>query len=526
MPGLRTGACADWDGDPSCAVSGFQIRALTKHEEGGRRRGRVGAHADFILTIRRQDPGSGVHRAGSPELRIMVQAKRADPCRPAFRPDQSQYGKLVEIAPAYGAVPYYALYVQQPGPHDSVSTACHRAVSASDRSIVLAAAFAGPAALPGRPLTGILHEARPLRCLAGCTCADPGGHKPGQPDPGSVWDSALRFITRDFPATSRSAPSRSCHRAYPRCAQTCPSTSPPGTGPGTGQSRACRCQHQAPGDDQVLLIRLGAQQESPTPDRPLIGYAPGMSAGELRDSARMYWRLGSERAQRVSYLVISAGGRALDACEVAPIGLTFVEGADGRRRVAFTVTGIASSDLKRNLLARAERRLSRLPPGARNPAFTCPVTPRADAEAPTPGRHRAARHSVQECRTPWLCQPDPFQKYMRRFAALPWGTKTGPSHVGGVRAEVAGAFRRSVTRAGRKGTVALRAPPAVTGPLGPFEAVFQIGAGAPCRVTPVMLLRARVSVSCTDRGSGGRRVFSRQFRVFRCRGGQADESDV
>ena len=71
--------------------------------------------------------------------------------------------------------------------------------------------------------------------------------------------------------------------------------------------------------------------------------------------------------QRVRYLVISAGGRALDACEVTPDGLTFVEGADGRRRVAFTVTAITSSDLKHTLLARAERRLSRLSPGARNP---------------------------------------------------------------------------------------------------------------------------------------------------------------
>jgi hypothetical protein len=142
----------------------------------------------------------------------MIQAKRADSRRAAFRPDRSQYGKLVEIAPAYGAVPYYALYVQQPGPHDSAPTACPRAVSASDRSIVLAAASAGPAALPGRPLTGILREARPLRCLVGCTCAELGAHRPKKPDPGSVWDTALSFITQDFPATSRSAPSRSCHR--------------------------------------------------------------------------------------------------------------------------------------------------------------------------------------------------------------------------------------------------------------------------------------------------------------------------
>ena len=365
-PVCGPGTCGDWDGDPSCAVSGFQIRALTKHEEGGRRHRRAGAHADFILTIRRQDPGSGVHRVGSPELRIMVQAKRADPRRPAFRPDQYQYSKLVEIAPAYGAVPYYALYVQQPGPHDSVSTACPRAVSASDRSIVLAAA--GPAALPGRLLTGILREARPLRCLVGCTCADPGGNSSGQPDPGSAWDTAFRFITRDFPGYQPASSQQELPPGVPAVRANLSQYKLPGAGPGSGRQRRSAAAGARPlEDDEVLLIRLGTQRESPTPDRRFIGYAPEMSSAELRDSARMYWRLGSERAQRVRYLVISAGGRALDACEVTPDGLTFVEGADGRRRVAFTVTVITSSDLKHTLLARAERRLSRLSPGARNP---------------------------------------------------------------------------------------------------------------------------------------------------------------
>jgi hypothetical protein len=372
-PVCGPGTCADWDGDPGCAVSGFQIRALTKHEEGGRRRGRAGAHADFILTIRRQDPGSGMHRAGGPELRIMVQAKRVDPLRPAFRPDRSQYGKLVEIAPAYGAVPYYALYVQQSSPHDSAPTACPRAVSASDRSIVLAAASVGPAALPGRPLTGILRGARPLRCLAGCTCADPGGNASRQPDPGSVWATALSFITRDFPGYQPVSSQQELPPDVPVVRANLSQYKPPGAGPGSGrQSRPDGASTRHLGDDEVLLIRLGAQRESPTPDRPFIGYAPDMPTRELRDSARMYWRLGGERARRVRYLVISAGGRPLDACEVTPDGLTFVEGADGRRRVAFTVTGITSSDLKRDLLARAERKLSRLPPGARNPCVYLP----------------------------------------------------------------------------------------------------------------------------------------------------------
>lgn len=367
------GTCADWDGDPSEAVRGFQIRALTKHEEGGRRHGRAGAQADFILTIRRQDPGNGAHRAGGPELRIMVQAKRADPRRLAFRPDRSQYSKLVEIAPAYGAVPYYALYVQQPSPHDSAPTACPRAVAASDRSIVLVAATAGPAALPGRPLAGILREARPLRCLAGCTCADSGASTSGRPDPDSVWETAFRFISRDFPGYQPASSQQELPPGVPAVRTNLSQYKPRAAGPGFARrphSAADGTRHLR--DDEVLLIRLGAQRESPTPDRPFVGYAPGMSAAELRDSARMYWRLESERAQRVRYLVISAGGRALDACEVTPDGLTFVEGADGRRRVAFTVTDITSSNLRRSLLTRAKRELSRLPPGARNPCVYLP----------------------------------------------------------------------------------------------------------------------------------------------------------
>ena len=82
------GPCGDWDGDPAQAVSGIRIRALTKHEEGGNRRtGKTGAHADFIFAVRRQDPNSELHVADAKELRILVQAKRADFSQPNFLPD-------------------------------------------------------------------------------------------------------------------------------------------------------------------------------------------------------------------------------------------------------------------------------------------------------------------------------------------------------------------------------------------------------------------------------------------------------
>ncbi len=369
-PVCGTNPCSDWDGDSDCGVSGFQIRALTKHEEGGDGRGRAGAHADFILAVRRQDPGSDVHRVGAPELRILVQAKRADPRLPKFSPNRTQYDKLVEAARAYGAVPYYALYVQQPSPHDSAPTACPRALSASDRSVVLVAARVStdPGALPGRSLTAILSEARPLRCLADCACPGLGANPPRQPDPGSVWDTAFGFITRDFPGYQPVSSQQELPPDVPAVRTNLSQYKPPRADAGSRrQSRPTGARTSKLSEDEVLLIRLGTQRTSPTADRPFIGYATAMSADELRDAARMYWRLGGERARRVRYLVISANRRALDACEVTPDGLTFVEGADGLRRVAFTVTDITSSELKHRLLAMATRRLDQLPPGARNP---------------------------------------------------------------------------------------------------------------------------------------------------------------
>ena len=367
--------CTDWDGDPDCSVSGFQIRALTKHQEGGDGRGRSGAHADFILAIRRQDPGSDAHRVDAPELRIMVQAKRAHPRLPKFSPNRTQYHRLVEAAETYGAVPYYALYVQQPSPHDSAPTACPRALSASDRSIVLVAAHVStdPGALPGRSLTAILNEARPLRCLADCACPDLGANPPRQPDPGSVWDIAFGFITRDFPNYQPVSSQRELPPDVPAVRTNLSQYKPPRTGAGSRrQSHPTNARTRQLSEDKVLLIRLGTQRTSPTPGRPFIGYAPDMSADELRDAARMYWRLEGKRARRVRYLVISANRQALDACEVTPDGLTFVEGADGLRRVAFTVADITSSELKHRLLAMATRRLDQLPTGARNPCIYLP----------------------------------------------------------------------------------------------------------------------------------------------------------
>jgi len=372
-PVCGPGPCSDWDGHPARAVSGIRIRALTKHEEGGdRRTGKAGAHADFILAVRRQDPGSDMHLTGARELRILVQAKRGDPSRPIFRPAAVQYNKLIESAQRYGAVPYYALYVQQPGPHHSMPTACPRARSASDRSVVLAAARPSTEsdALPGRPLAAILSDARPLRCLADCTCFDLGTSIPEQSGPNSVWDAVRRFIARDFPDYQPVSPEDQLPPDVPTVRANLSEYKPHrGNAKPRRRSPHPGANSRNLGKDEVLLIRLGTLRPSPTPDRRFIGYASDMPADDLRDAGRMYWHLDGKRARRVRYLVISANRQVLDAWEVAADGLTFVEGADGLRRVAFAVTDIADSELKHRLLIMARHRLDQLGQGARNPCI-------------------------------------------------------------------------------------------------------------------------------------------------------------
>lgn len=62
-----------------------------------------------------------------------------------------------------------------------------------------------------------------------------------------------------------------------------------------------------------------------------------MTADELRDAARMYWRLDVRLALTIRHLVASAQGTALAVYEVAPDGATMIQNPEGTRRVAFEV---------------------------------------------------------------------------------------------------------------------------------------------------------------------------------------------
>ena len=183
-----------------------------------------------------------------------------------------------------------------------------------------------------------------------------------------MWDTALHFITQDFPGYRPVNSGTDLPPNVPRVRTNLSEYKPPRVNARSRyRSPHTDIQSKKLGKDEALLIRLGTLRRSPTPDRQFIGYAQDMSPEDLRDAARMYWHLDGERARHVRYLVISANRKALDACEVAPDGLTFVEDADGSRRVAFTVTNITDSELKQRLLTMATHRLGQLRPGTRNP---------------------------------------------------------------------------------------------------------------------------------------------------------------
>src|ERR1017187_1333173 len=111
---------------------------------------------------------------------------------------------------------------------------------------------------------------------------------------------------------------------------------------------------------------------------------------------------------------------------------------------------------------------------------------------------------------------------MRRFAALPWGTKLGILRVGAWLWAAGGlADRGCAGGAGLGWRAACRHRLPVVRSRPCFRLVLE-----PCVGYPPLLLRARVSVSCTDLGLRRRPVFSLLFRVSRCRRRAGYESDV
>ena len=357
---VAVGPCPDWDGSPSPATKGLHVRALTKREEGGNSRsGARGVHADFVIAVDQQPADQAIPDA--PQLRMLIQAKRIAPTQTflAKATEQKQYNRLVAAAATLGAVPFYALYVQQPDAHTSAATRCPHHNSAADRAIVLIAAHPTGTAgyLPGQSATTVLSRGRPLRCLAGCACA---GSRPADP----VRHAVAAFIRADFPAYAGASQATPLPRGLRRVrinGAITKMTSRPVSNRLDGASRLSVLR------DQLLVVRLGKPTASSDPGRSLIGYTHQMTDAELRESARRYWRLSPTRAERLAFLIAASDGQPLQAYHVLPDGVTYTQDARQQRRAALDIVEVGDARLREMLFARAAEALTELARGSQNP---------------------------------------------------------------------------------------------------------------------------------------------------------------
>lgn len=216
--------------------------------------------------------------------------------------------------------------------------------------------------LRGRPVVDVLAAGRPLRCLGGCRCT-------GKPRSATAWAAVGAFISANFPEHEPAPPGTpppdglrrvEINAARYRLGQD-PSVEraqPPRRAPDSGGAR-----------ESLLIVRLGRQAPSPEPGRTHIGYDASMSRDELRDAARMYWRLDPRRAEGLTHLVAASGRKPVEAYVIVPDSLTYTTSPDGSRRAAFELREVGQRRLRAQLLRRAADALGRLSRGAQNPVL-------------------------------------------------------------------------------------------------------------------------------------------------------------
>ena len=364
------GPCVHWNGNGLNARAGVSVRALTKKQEGGN--GTVdqpGVHADFVLAVKNYDPDQpDENHPTANQVRIVVQAKRVNPTDTSFlraSSQREQYGRLIAAADTLGACPYYALYVQQPTPHDRTATRCRHLQNAADCAVVLVPAHSSGGAtgdLPGLPgLSGhqVIALGRPLRCLGGCACT---GVRAGA----TIWDTVLAFLHSDFP-DYEPAPQVPLSDDITVLEQNAAYFKPrPTRRLDTGDALKSRSADASPRED-ILVVRLGERIPWPGPSRAYMGYAPDMAAADLRDAARMYWRLNPTRAQALRHLVAASivERRAVEAYDIAPDGLAFTR-VNGTQKAVFQISEVEDPDRRQQLLALSDSALTKT---QRNPVM-------------------------------------------------------------------------------------------------------------------------------------------------------------
>lgn len=345
--------CAHWSGVAQFSETRLMIQPLTKAEEGGNRRRRA-VGADFVMTFNSS-------AAGNPTaIRLLMQAKRAVPSHAILTTaaEERQFQQLIASASEYGAVPYYALYVQHPDAHRVSVTRCsYSTSSAADTAIVLTPALDGPTDL--RLLRAQVEVAiaagRPLLCMTGCECC-------GSQDMATSFDAARAFIHQDFPNYRPKDELRP-----PPAGLAAVSINDDRVAVTEAPNQSPRRATTARDDREILIVRLGVIRKGLDGSR--IGYSPTMTPEEIKDSASRWWVLSEIRVASVRHVVATFRDEVVGVYQIPSNG-PIRERTSGNRSIwDLRLQDITDKRLAADLRMRAQRRVRGLQRGAQNPVI-------------------------------------------------------------------------------------------------------------------------------------------------------------
>jgi len=353
--------CQHWSGATQSAIPGFNVRPLTKTEEGGGRR-KSGVHADLVMTFKESTRPFA-------EVRLLIQAKRISPNNILLggKREKDQYSKLVTAAASLGACPYYLLYVQQPDAHQTTPTRCTKLSDAADIAIVLVAAketLAGAPALAGLRGRDAIGLGRPLLCLPGCRCFLSGRRRAS-----GVFDSVLGFVNADFTEYTPSLSPETLPKDLVHFSMDDGRVKPQKrrASQARGHVQAPRRAGTSAHNAALVVIRLGKKKKPASgDDRDWIGWDSLMDPQQTKEATRKYWCMNLERAQEQRYVVAMSGRDVVEIYDIIEDSV-IATGPHNGRRVEMDLE-IVEAPAARNILAqRAERAVGRLTRGAQTP---------------------------------------------------------------------------------------------------------------------------------------------------------------
>jgi hypothetical protein len=262
---------------------------------------------------------------------------------------------LLASAREYGAVPYYALYVQHPDAHSvSATRCCYASDSAADTAIVLAPAYPDRGLLKS-PVKDAIAGGRPLLCMTGCSCS-------GSRTTAVTFDAALAFVHQDFPDYRP-------HDDLPPLP-----AGPAAVSIDDGRAAVVKASHRpsrrgrAAGDKrEILIVRLGATRKSS--DGRELGYHPTMTSQQLKDAASKWWVLKQNRVAAIRHVAVAFRDDVVGMYQIPPHGPVKKRMSGNRWKWDLRLQDVTDARLAEECRLRALSKVRGLRSGAQNPVI-------------------------------------------------------------------------------------------------------------------------------------------------------------